>query len=54
MTDHELALHYAPWVHFDRNETIPLRAVGYTIARKPCIAVPSPSVTWLYLKMRTA
>ena len=34
MTDHELALHYAPWVHFDRNETIPLRAVGYTIARK--------------------
>lgn len=34
MTDHELALRYAPIVHFDRNETIPLRAVGYTIARE--------------------
>jgi hypothetical protein len=40
MTDHEIALMYAPKVYFDRNETIPLRAVGYTIARE---TMPSPS-----------
>ena len=40
MTDHEIALRYAPIVHFDKNETIPLRAVGYTIARAN---MPSPS-----------
>ena len=34
MTDHELALRYAPIVHFDANETIPLQAVGYTVARE--------------------
>ena len=33
MTDLELALAYAPIVHFDQNETIPLRAVGYTVVR---------------------
>ena len=40
MTDHEIALKYAPIVHFDKNETIPLRAVGYTLAR---VSIPSPS-----------
>lgn len=40
MTDHELALQYAPILHFDQNETIPLRAVGYTVARQ---TIPSPS-----------
>lgn len=34
MTDHEIALAYAPIVHFDQNETIPLRAVGYTVVRE--------------------
>ncbi|MCH5286315.1 MAG: hypothetical protein J1E43_02745 [Christensenellaceae bacterium] len=34
MTDHELALRYAPIIHFDRNETIPLLAAGYTIFRE--------------------
>ena len=33
MTEQELALRYAPIVHFDQNETIPLQAVGYTIAK---------------------
>ena len=32
MNDRELALAYAPIIHFDEAETIPLRAVGYTIA----------------------
>lgn len=32
MTEQELALRYAPIVHFDENETIPLQAVGYTVA----------------------
>ena len=40
MTDHEIALKYAPIVHFDKNETIPLRAVGYTLTRE---SIPSPS-----------
>ena len=35
MTDYELVLQYAPRVHFDHNETIPLRAVGYTLTREP-------------------
>ena len=34
MTEQELALRYAPIVHFDQNETIPLQAVGYTIAKE--------------------
>lgn len=34
MTEREIALRYAPIIHFDRNETIPLRAVGYTVFRK--------------------
>lgn len=42
MTDHELALCYAPIVHFDRNETIPLRAVGYTIARETMRSLSFP------------
>ena len=42
MTDHELALRYAPIVHFDRNETIPLRAVGYTVAREPMRSLSFP------------
>ena len=40
MTDHEIALQYAPIVHFDKNETIPLRAVGYTVTRQ---TITSPS-----------
>ena len=40
MTDHEIAMKYAPVVHFDQNETIPLRAVGYTVVRET-IASPS-------------
>ena len=31
MSDLELALQYAPILHFDEKETIPLRAVGYTV-----------------------
>ena len=34
MTDRETALTYAPIVHFDHAETIPLRAVGYSVVRK--------------------
>ena len=34
MTEQELALRYAPIVHFDQNETIPLQPVGYTIAKE--------------------
>ena len=30
MTDRELALRYAPWIHYDAADTIPLRAAGYT------------------------
>ncbi len=32
MTDHEIAMKYLPLVCFDDNETIPLRAIGYTVA----------------------
>ena len=31
MTDLEIALRHAPILHFDRAETIPLRAAGYTV-----------------------
>lgn len=34
MTDLELALRYQPIIHFDRAETIPLTAFGYTIFRE--------------------
>ena len=34
-TDLETALRYAPIVHFDRNDPIPPRAVGYTVFRSP-------------------
>ncbi|MBE5797273.1 MAG: hypothetical protein E7327_07840 [Clostridiales bacterium] len=34
MTERELALTYAPVIHFDRGETIPLAAVGYTVFRE--------------------
>ncbi len=40
MTDAELARAYLPDVHYDEAETIPLRAVGYTVARTD---MPSPS-----------
>ena len=33
MSDRELTSQYLPIFHFDREETIPLRAVGWTIAR---------------------
>lgn len=33
MDDRELALEYAPIVHFDRAESIPLRAVGFSVIR---------------------
>ena len=32
--DRELALRYAPIIHFDEKETIPLRAIGYTVFRE--------------------
>ena len=34
MTDAQLALKYAPIVHYDVDETIPLKKVGYTIFRE--------------------
>ena len=34
-TDLETALRYAPIVHFDRNDPIPPRAVGFTVFRSP-------------------
>ena len=34
LTDRELALRYAPIIHFDEKETIPLRAIGYTVFRE--------------------
>lgn len=34
LPDHALAVRYAPILHFDENETIPVRAVGYTVFRK--------------------
>ena len=49
--DYALALKYAPILHMDENETIPLRAVGYTVFRetarsrsfpKRVITVPDP------------
>ena len=34
MYDKRLALKYAPILHFDRDETIPLQKVGYTVFRE--------------------
>lgn len=34
MDDKQLALKYAPIIHFDVDETIPLRKVGYTVFRE--------------------
>lgn len=34
MTDLELARRYAPIIHYDAAETIPLRAIGYTVFRQ--------------------
>ena len=34
LSDLALALRYAPILHFDENETIPVRAVGYTVFRE--------------------
>ncbi len=42
MTDREIALRYAPILHFDRAETIPLSAVGYTVFRKTADSLSFP------------
>ena len=42
MTDLELALSYAPILHMDSAETIPLRAVGYTVFRAPSVSASFP------------
>ena len=42
MTDRELALRYTPILHFDAAEPIPLRAVGYTVARAPMRSLSFP------------
>ena len=34
LSDLALALRYAPILHFDKNETIPVRAVGYTVFKE--------------------
>ena len=46
MTELELALRYAPIMHMDRNDTIPLRAVGYTVFREsaPSLSFPGRTV----------
>ena len=40
MTDAELAARYLPIFHFDQKESMPLRAIGWTLARK---TMQSPS-----------
>lgn len=44
--DLELALRYAPIVHFDSNDPIPVRAVGYTVFRetKKSLSFPKRAV----------
>ncbi len=43
MTDaHQIALNYAPVIHFDERETIPVRAVGYTVFRERAKSVSFP------------
>ena len=45
MTDLELAQRTIPILHFDRAETIPLRAVGYTVFRSMAESVSFPKRT---------
>ena len=45
MTDAELALRFAPILHFDRAETIPLQAVGYTVFRETARSLSFPGRT---------
>ena len=42
MNDLSLARRYAPIVHFDRHETIPVRAIGYTVFRETAVSVSFP------------
>ena len=42
MTDAELVLRFAPILHFDRAETIPLRAAGYTVFRETARSLSFP------------
>lgn len=43
--DRQIALNYAPILHFDEGETIPLRAVGYTVFRETKKSVSFPGRT---------
>ena len=46
MTDAlQTALDYAPIIHFDENETIPVRAVGFTVFRETAKSVSFPGRT---------
>ncbi len=45
LPDHALALRYAPILHFDENETIPVRAVGYTVFRETASSASFPKRT---------
>ncbi len=57
LSDLALALRYAPILHYDKNETIPVRAVGYTVFKetkqslsfpKRAVAVPENSMVIEY------
>ena len=45
MTEREIAEKYSPILHFDRAETIPLRAVGYTVFHKTQVSRSFPRRT---------
>ena len=45
MTDLTLALRYAPVIHYDAADTIPLRAVGYTVFRETARSRSFPNRT---------
>ena len=40
--DREIAMLYAPYLHFDEKETIPVRAVGYTVFRESGASLSFP------------
>ena len=42
MNDQQIARAYLPHFYFDKNETIPLRAIGYTVAREPMRSLSFP------------
>ena len=42
MTDLEIALRYSPLLYHDVNDSIPLRAVGYTVFRRTAPSVSFP------------